>query len=544
MEPDYSFLSHLSRGDFFPKTESLDTPFLSYNQLKDQLPLPFVAHKPLWEACYAYATGLAFENRKVPSPESGFVSCFVDAAFNEDIFLWDTAFITMFCNLFHPYIPGIRSLDNFYCKQLPDGEIPREIVRETGKDMLLWVNAYQSPLYSYFHNSYGHRRLKEMTNLPYEGMYRPDLGREIENKPYLTLDNLNHPIAAWAEWMSYLHTGDIQRLTVVYPPLYAYYQAMQYHLQHENGLYVTDWASMDNSPRNGYLGCGVDISCEMVLFARNLMDILRELEKHNLAPEQCNETIAKLTQDAQILSDTINKLMWDPKTQFYYDYCFDGTQAPVKTIAAYWALVAGVADAQQAKALAAWLEDPNTFARMHRVPVCAADEEGYDPQGGYWRGSVWAPTNTMVVYGLEQYGYHQLARDIALNHLEAVCQVFHQTGTIWENYPADSISSGNADKKDFVGWSGLGPILYLIRYGIGLDANATTGTVTWSIDKNALPLGCKRYWFFGKQADFFARPSDSGVYIQIKTQDSFTLSLQVEGRVLTKEIQGDTAFDL
>ena len=102
------------------------------------------------------------------------------------------------------------------------------------------------------------------------------------------------------------------------------------------------------------------------------------------------------------------------------------------------------------------------------MPTLAADEPGYDPAGGYWRGAVWAPTDTMVIRGLENYGYFDLAREIALEHLDRVAEVFHQTGTIWENYAPDSVHQGKPAKGDFVGWSGIGPILYLLEYAIGL----------------------------------------------------------------------------
>ena len=45
------------------------------------------------------------------------------------------------------------------------------------------------------------------------------------------------------------------------------------NLRQGNGLYMTDWASMDNSPRNVYLtkgGCAVDTSSQMVMFADDL----------------------------------------------------------------------------------------------------------------------------------------------------------------------------------------------------------------------------------------------------------------------------------
>jgi hypothetical protein len=69
---------------------------------------------------------------------------------------------------------------------------------------------------------------------------------------------------------------DKARLGRVWEPLVRYYGALEEFLRQGNGLYMTDWASMDNSTRNAYLdrgGTGIDISCEMVLFARQLAEI-------------------------------------------------------------------------------------------------------------------------------------------------------------------------------------------------------------------------------------------------------------------------------
>lgn len=535
----------LPRGMYFSKKEYSPFDLKPFEKTKERLPNPILSNNKKIIDCYWYAVRLAFKNVKRPTRESGFVSDFVDAAFNEDIFMWDTAFITMFCNLFHRFIPGICSLDNFYCKQLEDGEIPRELERESGKDFYKWVNAYDKPLYSYFHNNYGYRRLKEINNLSYEQMYKPNLGRKVEKNPYLTLDNLNHPIMAWAEYVSYLQTGDIERLKLVHEPLFHYYKALWYHLRHKNNLYVTDWASMDNSPRNKYLGCAVDTSCEMVLFARNLIDIMEELLKHGLIDKTLyRDRKAFLEESSEATKETINGLMWDERQGFYFDLKDDGERAPVKTIAAFWTLISGVASEKQAERLAAWLEDKATFNRIHRIPVCAADEEEYDGQGGYWRGSVWAPTNTMVIYGLLKYGYHKLAKDIALNHLDNVVKVFESTDTIWENYPPDHISSGNADKKDFVGWSGLGPILYLIEFKIGLKADAIKEQVTWSINSEEELSGCENYWFFGKTASFYAINKEGKICLDIKTTDKFKLQVKHLDKIRDYFIDGDTFIEL
>ena len=539
---DYSFLEHAPRGVFFDKKKDDGTALPAYDEVKDKLPEPIDDERADELKCYRYASQVLFRNTHRPTAQSGFVSNFVDAAFNKDVFLWDTCFMTMFCNLFHAYIPGICSLDNFYCKQFDDGEIPRELVRETGKDFLLWVNAWDKPLYSYFHKHYGFRRLAALQNLPWEETYSPDLGRTPARHPYLTLDNLNHPILALAEWVSYEQIGDIDRLARVVSPLYHYYCAFHEHVRHVSGLYVTDWASMDNSPRNKYLGLAVDTSCEMVLFAHNLLDILHELEYHGRGFEGLAAWREFLLESSEQTTQAIRRYMWNEADGFFYDVDFGMKQTGIKTAAAFWSLISGVADEHQQKRLFDWLEDEKTFKRPHRVPVLAADEPGYHPEGGYWAGSVWAPMNQMIILGLEKCGNHRLAREIALNHLECLTKVFVDTGTIWENYPADFITSGDSDHRDMVGWSGLAPILYTVQYRIGLSADSRTGTVMWDLASLRDKLGCRRYAFFGKQADFMAVKNENGIEISVKTADAFTLALMNGAEKKTVRISGDTVL--
>lgn len=213
-----------------------------------------------------------------------------------------------------------------------------------------------------------------------------------------------------------------------------------------------------------------------------------------------------------------------------------GERAPVKTVAAFWTLIAGIASPRQAGFLAAELENPATFGRFHPVPTCSADAAGYNPKGGYWRGAVWAPTNTMVIQGLEKYGYAGLARKIALKHLDITADVFRKTGTIWENYATDSAEpgrhegSGNLVQKDFVGWSGLGPILYLLEYGIGLQPDSRTNTLVWRSDL-AGRSGCRQYRFNGHIVSLLVE-KDGPVprRITVESDGAFDLKFICQGR--------------
>ncbi|GHV64605.1 hypothetical protein FACS1894199_03250 [Bacteroidia bacterium] len=437
------------QGMYFAKKSYVQkSPLPTYQQIKQDLPQPIYDENPLWLDVWWKAWELAFDHFYEPSKESGFVSPHFDAAFDASMFLWDASFITMFTNYAHPMVSSIAGLDNFYCKQYPDGEICREIIRATGKDQKAWVNTENVPLYSAFGYFFVAGQ-SERTTIKYIGRPTPS------PNPHNTLDALNHPILAWAEWESYKITGDKERLKIVLEPLVKYYEALQKYIQQGNGLYMTDWAGMDNSQRNSWLaggGTGVDISSEMALFARNLSDIAGVLGKKDLAKQYARE--------ADELSAIINKKMWNDRDGFYFDLNLNEEQSSIKTIAGFWPLVGGVASAQQAQALAAQLQNPKTFGRAYPVPTLSADQKAYDPRGDYWNGSNWAPTNTMVIRGLEKYGYDSLARTIALKHLEQVAGVFKQTNTIWENYMPDSLSyglhlNGKPVAKDFVGWSGI-----------------------------------------------------------------------------------------
>lgn len=526
-------------GRYFEKKQYTPSPLPTFAALREQLPSPIYDAKPLWVQVYWKAWELASKNFYEPAPGSGFVSAFIDAAFNKNIFLWDSCFMTMFCNYGYPLVPGISTLDNFYAKQHEDGEICREIVRKSGADFGPWTNPEQKPLFSrwgwpsYQQEEYDDRN----SPVRYEGRPRP------EAPPKLTLDGLDHPIMAWAELESYRVTGNRARLEMVWEPLVHYYRALQEYLRQGNGLYVTDWASMDNSPRNHYLdggGTGIDISAEMVLFARQLSEIASILGKHD-AQEQ-------FTHDADALSQIINREMWDPSRRFYFDLTLQGPRAPVKTVAAYWTLIAKVASPDQAGALVNELDNHATFGRMNAVPTLAADEPGYDPAGGYWRGSVWIPTETMVVRGLENYGYRDRARQLALSHLDLVAQVFKNTGTIWENYAPDAIAPGKPAKSDFVGWSGVAPIMYLLEYAIGLKPDAAHNLLVWDLRSEGR-TGCERYRFNGHVASLVAEPvvtrEPGKVDLTVESDGIFALQVNYQGKQHNFTVgQGKHKFEL
>jgi glycogen debranching enzyme len=243
--------------------------------------------------------------------------------------------------------------------------------------------------------------------------------------------------------------------------------------------------------------------------------------------------------DAEELVTLINRHMWDPQRKFYFDLTAKGERAPVKSIAAFWAMLAQVASKSQAEALVAELENPATFKTVHRVPTLAANEPGFDPNGGYWVGAVWAPTDKMVMAGLENYGYADLAREIALNHLRNVIAVFKETGTLWENYAPQQVAHGEPAKGDFVGWSGIGPIAFFIEYAIGIRADATRNRITWDI-RSPERVGVERLWFGGKTVSLVCEKADaSGTRtVTVKSDGAFDLAVTSQGKTKTVQVPG------
>jgi hypothetical protein len=513
-----------NRGKYFARKAYVPQPLPKFAETRNKLPSPVFDEDPACVEMYWKAWELAFRNFYEPPPDSPFVSQFIDAAFNQNIFLWDTCFMTMFCNYGYQYVPGIGSLDNFYCRQFEDGEICREINRSSGKEFHDWVNREGQGLRSRWGVLVGGHPHSFIVD--YVGRQPP------QPPPHLTLDALNHPIFAWAELESFRITGDRSRLALVYEPLTRYYRALQQYLRQGNGLYMTDWASMDNFPRNPYLergGTAVDTSSQMVLFARGLAQIAGFLAK----PEAATGFRA----DAEELARLINNKMWSPDRKFYFDLTVDGKQSPVKMAAAFWTLLAGVAGPQQVEALVAELRNPKTFARLHPVPTVSADEPAYDPKGGYWKGAVWPPVNTMVVRGLENNGQRGLAEQIALEHLRVITRIFKDTGTVWENYAPDAAKPGTPAKPDLVGWSGLGPILYLIEYGIGVRVDAPSNTIAWNI-RSSERVGIERLRFGGTTVSLTCAAPDAQHRrtVRVRSDAPFHLKLTCQGIARTLDV--------
>jgi glycogen debranching enzyme len=190
---------------------------------------------------------------------------------------------------------------------------------------------------------------------------------------------------------------------------------------------------------------------------------------------------ADFAKEEKELSQFVQKRLWDSKRAFYFDELEGGKLSGVKSIGAFWALLAGAVPKGSLSRFTAHFENPREFKRPHRVPTLSADTPGYRDDGGYWLGGVWPNTNYMVLRGLSLNGKDALAHEIAMNHLGQVHGLFEKTGTLWENQSPEHCAPGKPAKADFVGWAGLGPIAVLFEYAFGLRPEVPRKRLLWDV---------------------------------------------------------------
>lgn len=416
-----------------------NSPLPQYENIKNLLPIPIWENHSDVVECYSKAWELAFKNIRRPTEGSGFVSNFVDTAFSDCLFMWDSCFILMFGKYGIRAFDFQKTLDNFYAKQHKDGFISREI--------------------------------SEITGL--ERFHRFDYSSTGPN------------ILAWTEWEYYLNFGDEKRLKKVFPVLVAYHMWLkEFRTWPGGGYWSSGWGcGMDNLPRlekqyNRKFSHGnqvwIDTCLQQILNGKILTKISEIIgRKHEMT---------EIEEEIDLISNLVNEKLWDDKTSFYYDLWKNGSLNYVKTIGSYWALLASVVPKDKLDAFIGHLENPIEFKRPHPIPSLSADDKDYSEEGSYWRGGVWAPTNYMVLRGLSEVGHDALAHEIACKHVDAVVKVFTETGTLYENYAPEKPTAGNVSKADFVGWTGLVPISVLFEFVFGINADKANNTIVWRVN--------------------------------------------------------------
>ncbi|OGU34149.1 MAG: hypothetical protein A2068_02540 [Ignavibacteria bacterium GWB2_35_6b] len=477
---------------------------------KQYLPEPILENNPEWIELYYTAWEMAWNKIARGNAKNGFVKFYMDEGFNELVYQWDSNFMAAFGIYANDLFPAIQSLDNFYNKQRDDGYIQRVYWESTGK---------------------------------------------IANEPTEDEPMVNPPLFAWIELRNYKLTGDKNRLRIVLPVLVKYYSWIEKNMRTKwgNGLYYNTplGSGMDNTPREGVdKGGYIDMSAQQALAAKCISEIAEIINK---------DLVQKTFHDKyESLKLTINYNCWNDETKFYYDFKQDGSLSSTKHIGAFWTLTSEVADENKFQELKKHLTNPAEFWRPHLVPTLSGDDPRFDDRGHYWLGSVWAPTNFMVVKGLEEYGDYNLAYQIAENHIKNISEVYYNFKpeenniafeeryaddykTIWECYsseykiPATRWDNTFYSRQDFVGWSGLGPIAMLIENIIGINIDVPNNEIIWRINR-ADKHGIKNLNFGDQKIDLICSPQNDVYEFSINSKTKFSLGIFINDQKFVKEI--------
>jgi len=167
--------------------------------------------------------------------------------------------------------------------------------------------------------------------------------------------------------------------------------------------------------------------------------------------------------------------LWDEDLGLYIDrYEADHTPHKVKTPGGMIPMLGAIPDRDKTKRMISRLTNPKEFWSPYPVPTLSMDHAVFnaeDEYQSYWNGRMWPQINWVLIEGLVRYGYHDIAREIALKTLESFVKFGPSAG---ENY--DPIEGGPYRKHSTntfnYGWGGLGADI-LIRRVLGLQGYAT-----------------------------------------------------------------------
>lgn len=259
----------------------------------------------------------------------------------------------------------------------------------------------------------------------------------------------------------------------------SYYERLQKYIQFwfwyqdfdKNGLPVwnsSDHSGMDNQfsrlgTFNSFRYEGVDLACYLFRELRSMEIIAENLGLAEDA-EGYNLHALKLLQQ-------INSMFWDEEDGFYYDRDeHTGKLVKVKSVAGFLPLFIGAPTKVQAdRLIREHLTNKNEFWTEYPIPAYSKTEPDYDQNaadhGCNWRGTTWVPTNYMVFHGLLDYGYKDIAHELAQKTFSMVLEI---NSTTREYFNGETGQGLGLDP--FFGWSALA---YFMPFEFELQYNPT-----------------------------------------------------------------------
>ncbi len=272
------------------------------------------------------------------------------------------------------------------------------------------------------------------------------------------------PWYSYENWELYQATGDRTFLQDAYESGTAFY-TWWLNNRDQDGDGLAEWGghAILESVRDADVAVWEDVGWPSNFEAPELNSMLvKEAEALANMAEVLGDSAGAVRwrREAQTRTKAIQKTFWDEETDFFYyvdredhDFTFDDQEdLKRREITGFIPLWAGTAtDAQARRLVEEHLTDSTAFWRPYGVPSLAADDPFYDPQG-YWNGPVWVEWQFLLVRGLQKYGYHGRARELATRVFDNVIHHLKHDHTFWEFYSPDTHWAGH--HQTYI-WTGL-----------------------------------------------------------------------------------------
>ncbi|MBX6322102.1 MAG: glycoside hydrolase family 37 [Rhodospirillaceae bacterium] len=294
------------------------------------------------------------------------------------------------------------------------------------------------------------------------------------------IDRSQPPIGAYIAWLIHLRTGARDLLDLVYPVLLRNHE-WWWRVRDGNGdglveygtspighglyrgtkLAAKDESSMDNAPIHDEarldrarwtLDCAdVGLNSLLALDGEMLAAMARVLGDEAAATHLEGRTAA--------LRERIATRLWDPERRVFANRLWSGAFVRSLAPTSFYPLLAGAASGEQAAAMAALIDERESFGGEWLLPSVERRDPAFD-DNVYWRGRIWPPLNFLTYQGLRRSGLDAAAARLAESSYALFMREWEAHRRCPENFNA--VTGAAADQPDtdlFYGWGALMPLI-------------------------------------------------------------------------------------
>jgi alpha,alpha-trehalase len=226
--------------------------------------------------------------------------------------------------------------------------------------------------------------------------------------------------AAERELDTYWMNRSLTELHIVHKGLSRY---CDHYITHAAAEQESGWDTTSRFHDHALNYLPIDLNCLLYKYEVDLAEFYKSMRSRKKYDQYLLQ--------AETRQRTINKLMWNFKKGFFFDYDYrHRKQSPFYSIAGFYPLWAKLATNTQARKI---VENLPRFE--YDGGLANTQHTGLSPeyrQHDYPNG--WPQQQWIVVKGLMNYGYMNDAERIAKKYLDLIAAMYKKTKKVWEKY--------------------------------------------------------------------------------------------------------------